>query len=85
MARRLCVRYAVENIKDNGIIIFDNSNRSDYLEGYQYLIDRGYHQLRFWGSVTGAGFPSCTSVFIRTIDPLSKVAYQPSIFGIPEY
>lgn len=85
MARRLCVWFAIEHLKDDGIIVFDNSNRSDYMEGYQHLIDAGFHQLRFWGGVAGATFPTCTSFFIRTLKALPDEAYTPTLFGLPEY
>lgn len=85
MARRLCAWFAIEHLKDDGIIVFDNSNRSDYLEGYQHLINSGFRQLRFWGGVAGATFPTCTSFFIRTLNALPNEAYTPTLFGLPEY
>jgi hypothetical protein len=85
MARRLCAHFAADKLEDNGVILFDNSNRSDYMEGYQFLIEQGFFQLRLWGSVAGATFPSCTSVFIRSLDALPRITYQSSVFGFPEY
>jgi hypothetical protein len=85
MARRLCAVFAVKCLSENGIIIFDNSNRSDYLEGYQYLIEHGFYQLRFSGIVPGATFPSCSSIFIKNLKGLNQIAFQPSMFNIPEY
>jgi len=85
MARRLCAHFAVDSLEDDGIILFDNSNRSDYLEGYQFLVERGFFQIRLWGGVAGATFPSCTSVFVRSLDALPRIAWQPSVFGFPEY
>lgn len=85
MCRRLCPLFAVEFLKEDGIIIFDNSNRSDYKEGYEYLINQGFYQIRFSGSVPGAAFPSTTSIFIRSLKALNKITFEPSLFGIPEY
>ncbi|MGB3614085.1 MAG: hypothetical protein WBA10_09850 [Elainellaceae cyanobacterium] len=85
MARRLCAYFAVEKLKDDGIIIFDNSNRSDYLEGYQYLTRSGFFQIRLWGTVAGATFPSCTSIFVRKLQSLPKLDFQSSLFDFPEY
>ncbi|HCM1204906.1 TPA: hypothetical protein N2883_004582, partial [Vibrio parahaemolyticus] len=85
MARRLCAEFAVSRLNDHGIIIFDNSNRSDYLEGYQILVEQGFYQIRFSGPVVGAPFPSCTSVFIKSLDALPKVVFEPSLFDIFEY
>lgn len=85
MCRRLCAFFAVKALKENGMIIFDNSNRSDYIEGYDYLTQQGFYQIRFAGNVPGAAFPSCTSVFIKNIEALKRISFEPSFFGIPEY
>ncbi|MGF1535849.1 MAG: hypothetical protein ACFB4J_05085 [Elainellaceae cyanobacterium] len=85
MARRLCAHAAVKKLKADGIILFDNANRSDYLEGYQYLTQSGFVQVRLWGSVPGAAFPSCTSIFLRDIRALPQLDFQSSLFDIPEY
>ena len=85
MARRLCAEFAISRLNENGIIIFDNSNRSDYLEGYQLLVENGFYQLRFSGPVAGAAFPSCTSVFLKDLKALPKIVFEPSMFGIREF
>ncbi|WNC71297.1 glycosyltransferase family 25 protein [Thalassotalea psychrophila] len=85
MARRLCAHFAVKKLAKNGIIIFDNSNRSDYIEGYQYLVEEGFYQIRLSGAVAGAAFPSCTSIFIKSIESLPKVVFKKPLFDIPEY
>jgi hypothetical protein len=85
MARRLCTYFAVKKLSDKGIIVFDNSNRSDYLEGYQYLVDQGFYQIRLSGTVPGASFPSCTSIFIKTIESIPKIVFKKPLFDIPEY
>jgi len=85
MCRRLCAYYAVQRLSENGVIIFDNSNRSDYFEGYQYLIESGFYQIRFSGIVPGADFPSCTSIFIKSLSALPRVTFSRSMFGIKEY
>lgn len=85
MARRLCTYFAVERLTTDGIIVFDNSNRSDYMEGYQFLVAQGFYQLRFSGPVAGAPFPSCTSIFVKSLSSFPKVVFEPSMFDIPEY
>ena len=74
MARRLCAYFALENLSDDGFIVFDNSNRSDYMEGYQFLVESGFYQFRFSGPVAGAPFPSCTSIFIKSLNSFPKVS-----------
>ena len=85
MARRLCAYFAVRKLSDDGFIVFDNSNRSDYMEGYQFLVESGFYQIRFSGPVAGAPFPSCTSIFVKSLNSFPKVVFEPSMFNIPEY
>ncbi|MBT9313007.1 hypothetical protein [Leptothoe kymatousa] len=85
MARRLCAYYAPEYLKKDGFIIFDNSNRSDYMEGYKYLLSLGFYHVPFWGLVPGAEFPSCTSIFAKSHNIFKGVSMHSSIFDIPEY
>lgn len=85
MARRLCAYFAVRKLTDDGFIVFDNSNRSDYMEGYQFLVESGFYQIRFSGPVAGAPFPSCTSIFVKSLNSFPKVVFEPSMFNIPEY
>ena len=43
MARRLCPYFAVKKMSETGILTFNNSNSSDYLEGYKFLVDQGFY------------------------------------------
>lgn len=85
MARRLCAFYAVDRVRDDGFIILDNSNRSDYDLAFALLDERGFKQVPFWGLVPGADFASCTSVFARSMKRFPSGAYGASSFALPEY
>ena len=85
MARRLCTWIALSHLKPDGILIFDNSNRSDYDLAYTLLDQAGFHQIPCWGLPPGASFLSNTSLFIRTLARLPRATFAGNSFGLPEY
>jgi len=85
MARRLCTWLAIEQVKPDGFIVLDNSNRSDYDLAFTLLAEAGFRQLPFWGLVPGADFMTCTSFFTRSIERLPTAAFGGNGFGLPEY
>lgn len=61
-----CAKNCVDKIKENGIIIWDNTDREYYEEGYQYLKSRGFKQLELSGIIWGLpGVRDYTSFFYR--------------------
>jgi len=47
--RNLCAKNCLEALTDNGIIIWDNSDRKNYSEGYKFLQDNGFKKIDFMG------------------------------------
>lgn len=61
-----CAKNSVERLKENGIIIWDNTDRSYYNEGYIYLKERGFKRLELSGIIWGLpGVKDYTSIFYR--------------------
>lgn len=60
-----CAKNSLTALKENGVIIWDNSDRNEYLEGYQYLLEAGFKRLDFngYGPVNVRDW--CTSIFYR--------------------
>ena len=85
MARRLCCEFAVARLDPDGVIVLDNSNRSDYDAAFDILAGAGFRQIPFWGLVPGAPFMTCTSVFLRSLSRLAEASYGPNSHGLPEY
>lgn len=85
MARRLCTYAAIQQVKPDGFIVLDNSNRSDYDLAFTLLDEAGFRQIPFWGLVPGADFLTCTSFFTRSFARLPSAAFAPNSFGLPEY
>ena len=57
-------------LKKSGVIILDDSEREDYCEGVNYLINKGFKKIDFWGISPGYFSNKCTSIFYRKINCL---------------
>jgi precorrin-6B methylase 2 len=64
-----CVETALKKIKDNGIIILDNSEW--YPNACKLLASKGFVQIDFCGFAPINAFTSCTSLFIKNLAALS--------------
>lgn len=69
MERIRCAQTAPSRLRDDGIIIFDNSDRSMFRPGIDYLHSAGYGRVDFYGFVMQVGTMNCTSVFSRFCNP----------------
>lgn len=58
-----CVQNAVEFIKEDGIIIWDDTHREEYREGFDFLKKYGYKQLQLGGITYSHAFMHYTSIF----------------------
>jgi hypothetical protein len=85
MCRRLCAEYAVLHLKQDGMIVLDNSNRSDYDATFDILEEAGFRQIPFWGLVPGANFHTCTSIFTKSLERLADSRHHPSVLRLPKY
>lgn len=67
MARSLCAYFAVESqkLKNDGIIILDNSDRVQYNPIQEYLHSKGFGRVDFWGPGWNNYEPWCTSFYSR--------------------
>lgn len=61
-----CAYNSVEKLKENGIIIWDNSEREYYQDGCQYIKSHGFKQLELSSVIYGLpGLEDYTSIFYR--------------------
>ncbi|GJQ63492.1 MAG: hypothetical protein SCALA702_25450 [Melioribacteraceae bacterium] len=60
-----CCKIAPEYLTNQGVIIFDNSNRLDYEEGKKYLFTKGFKEIFFYGNAPVVSIYSCTSIFYK--------------------
>lgn len=60
-----CARNCLHALKKNGVVIWDNSDRDTYAEGYDYLLNNGFKRLDFDGMGPVNAYAWCTSIFYK--------------------
>jgi predicted O-methyltransferase YrrM len=60
-----CVKNGLASLRHTGVIIWDNSDRSEYQEGFDLLREKGFKSLDFWGMGALATRRWCTSIYYR--------------------
>ena len=60
-----CAINCLPALKENGVIIFDDSDRKQYVDGYNYLFANGFKRIEFIGMGPGLTFKFETSIFYR--------------------
>ncbi len=61
-----CAKQSVRALTNDGIIIFDNSQRNEYREAMEYLGGVGFRRLDFHGLPPIAHFENCTTIFYKS-------------------
>jgi precorrin-6B methylase 2 len=61
-----CARNCVQALKPGGVIIWDNSDREKYVEGFRFLHEQGFRRLEFTGPIPTGNLKSETSIFYRS-------------------
>jgi len=60
-----CIRNSVDSLVHNGVIILDDSERDEYINGVSYLQEKGFKMIEFWGISPGSFYKKCTTVFYK--------------------
>jgi len=60
-----CMINSLNSIKNNGVIILDDSERKAYGKGINELYNSGYKNLDFWGISPGLHYHKCTSIYYK--------------------
>lgn len=61
-----CIKNAVKRLKENGVLILDNSEREKYREGKEFLREQGFKKLEIGSVVYGLpGFKDFTTLYYR--------------------
>lgn len=77
MARALCAYLAADMIKDDGIIILDNSDRWQYNFIQEYMIGQGFGRIDFWGPGHENYYAWCTSFYSKAFKIKNKNVLRP--------
>ncbi len=60
-----CLKNNYTLLEDNGVMVLDDSEREDYLTGINFLIEKGFKKLDFWGLAPGVLNHKSTSIFYK--------------------
>ncbi|KIL49921.1 hypothetical protein [Jeotgalibacillus soli] len=60
-----CAINSAHSLSKRGVIIWDNTDRISYEEGYKFLQDKGYKRIDFIGMMPMFDFKSQTSIFYK--------------------
>ena len=60
-----CIKNSLRSLKNNGVIVLDDSEREEYIEGVQYLMNNGFKKIDFWGISAGLFYKKNTSIFYK--------------------
>ncbi len=58
-------RFSLQALKDDGVIIWDDSDRQDYQDGYRFLEEKGFRKLEFVGFSPIYSLRNETGIFYR--------------------
>lgn len=60
-----CCQYAVDALRDKGVIVLDDSERESYAPARSFLLGAGFKELSFSGISPGLFYEKATSVFYK--------------------
>ena len=61
-----CLKVAKDHLSEKGVIILDNSNRKEYSEGINYLLNHNFKKIDFVGMTSSITTSSATTIFYKT-------------------
>ena len=64
--RNECMKICVAALKENGVIVLDDSEREEYTEGIEYLSSKSFKRIDFWGISAGYLNRKATTVFYKS-------------------
>ena len=63
--RNECCKEGMEMLSNSGVIILDDSERTEYKEGINYIISKDFRRIDFWGISAGYLYSKATSIFYK--------------------
>lgn len=58
-----CIKNSIKCLKPEGVIVLDDSERTQYLEGIRFLLNEGFKKIDFWGISPGLSYKKSTTIF----------------------
>ena len=63
--RVCCIKNAINSIKDDGVIVLDDSEREAYDEAVSFLLSNNFKKIDFWGISPGLFYKKNTTIFYK--------------------
>lgn len=60
-----CIRHAIASLKDDGILVLDDSERAEYIKGVDFLLNHNFKKIDFWGISPGLFYRKNTTIFYK--------------------
>jgi hypothetical protein len=61
-----CTKLCIESLTEDGVIVFDNSNLTQYTEAIEFLARIKFKRLDFWSLSPVTSHNNCTSIFYKS-------------------
>jgi hypothetical protein len=60
-----CCLNSIGALKGDGILVLDDSEREKYAGAHQFMKQKGFKQIDFWGTAPIVDYLKCTTIFYR--------------------
>lgn len=60
-----CCKQNISALANTGMIVLDDTERMEYKEGIDFLLNNGFKKLDFWGIAPNVNYLKCTSLFYK--------------------
>jgi hypothetical protein len=60
-----CCLQSFNSLNAGGVLVLDDSEREEYTEAINFLTNRGFKRLDFWGLAPAVNYHKCTTIFYR--------------------
>ncbi|MGE3613201.1 MAG: hypothetical protein AB7G20_07000 [Sulfurimonas sp.] len=61
-----CIKNSINCIKEDGVIVLDDSEREVYLNGMKFLLENNFKKIDFWGISPGLFYKKNTTIFYKS-------------------
>jgi hypothetical protein len=61
-----CCKESIKALSPNGVLVLDDTERVDYKEGIEFMLNNGFKKIDFWGMAPTVNYLKCTTVFYKT-------------------
>jgi hypothetical protein len=65
MDRVKVIYNSLNSLKESGVFVLDDSERTEYYDGIKFLLENDYKKIDFWGLAPGISYNKCTTIFYK--------------------